>query len=239
MLQIQKMLVKYNFNKGSNKPKFIVIHDTGNPRAGAYNHYLYFNGGNRGASAHYFVDTDNTIQIIEDNDAAWHCGDGKGKYGITNRNSIGIEICINDMKNINKVVDHTIDLTVYLMKKYNISIDKVVRHYDASRKSCPNVMSKNSWAKWWEFKTLVQAKLRGGYENMTKEEVIKIVREIIKPSTKGEREKHWADESYQNLKNKGIEIHNRRLDDLVTRGELFALEDRILENVYKKIENIK
>ena len=25
----------------------------------------------------------------------WHCGDGKNKYGITNANSLGIEICIN------------------------------------------------------------------------------------------------------------------------------------------------
>ncbi len=28
-----------------------------------------------------------------------------------------------------------------------------MRHYDASRKICPNIMSKNNWALWNEFKS--------------------------------------------------------------------------------------
>ena len=39
-----------------------------------------------------------------------------------------------------------------LMKKYNISINNVVRHYDASRKKCPKSFMKNNWCKWYEFK---------------------------------------------------------------------------------------
>jgi uncharacterized protein YgiM (DUF1202 family) len=38
------------------------------------------------------------------------------------------------------------------MKKYSISIDKVVRHFDASRKICPQSMSLNNWSKWQSFK---------------------------------------------------------------------------------------
>ena len=38
------------------------------------------------------------------------------------------------------------------MKELNIPIERVVRHYDASRKSCPNSMSKNNWAEWHLFK---------------------------------------------------------------------------------------
>ncbi len=37
-----------------------------------------------------------------------------------------------------------IQLTKYLMDKYNIGVDKVVRHYDAIRKICPNIFSKDN-----------------------------------------------------------------------------------------------
>ncbi|MDU6295739.1 MAG: N-acetylmuramoyl-L-alanine amidase, partial [Clostridium celatum] len=39
----------------------------------------------------------------------------------------------------------------YLQGKYNISNSNVVRHYDASRKICPN-WSDNNWSRWTEFK---------------------------------------------------------------------------------------
>jgi hypothetical protein len=153
MTTIEKKLIKYNFSTG-NDPKYIVVHDTGNPGKGADAdaHYRYFNGGNRNASAHYFVDDHSIIQTVEDANASWHCGDGKGQYGITNYNSIGIEICINSDGDYNKAVQNAIDLVKFLMKKHNISLDKVVRHYDASRKNCPGTMSSNNWEKWNWFK---------------------------------------------------------------------------------------
>lgn len=40
---------------------------------------------------------------------------------------------------------------------------------------------------------------------------------------------HWAEMHFENLKAKGIEIHEKRLDDAVTRGELFAILDRIVD----------
>ncbi len=149
---ITKKLIKYNFSKG-NAPKYIVIHDTGNKNKGAdaEAHYKYFNGGNRNASAHYFVDDHETIQTVEHSNAAWHCGDGKGNYGITNYNSIGIEICINSDGDYDKAVQKTIELVRTLMKELNIPIEKVVRHYDASRKKCPGTMSSNNWEKWTWF----------------------------------------------------------------------------------------
>ena len=154
MLDIQRKLVKYNFSARSVKPTYIVIHDTGNPGAGALNHYNYFNGGNRNSSADYFVDSNNIIQIIDtDHYYSWAVGDGKGKYGITNSNSVSIEMCLEkDGYPTQATVKNTIDLTKYLMDKYNIGINRVVRHYDASRKSCPNSFKANNWAKWTSFK---------------------------------------------------------------------------------------
>lgn len=38
------------------------------------------------------------------------------------------------------------------MKQLNIPIERVVRHYDASRKNCPASMSGNDWKLWADFK---------------------------------------------------------------------------------------
>jgi N-acetylmuramoyl-L-alanine amidase len=176
MLPIQKKLINYNFTKDTNSPKYIVIHDTGNNSSGANAnaHYNYFNGGNRNASAHIFVDDSNIIQTVEFKDSSWHCGDGYGKYGITNQNSIGVEICINSDGDYNRAVNNTIEVTKHLMKEYNIGIGNVVRHYDASGKNCPQSMSSNSWQKWKEFKSMLTERptyyriVTGGFNTLEK-----------------------------------------------------------------------
>lgn len=154
-MNIEKRLIKYNFSSRNGQGiQYIVIHDTGNTGKGANAdaHFNYFNGGNRNASANYFVDDKKILQVVDDANASWHCGDGGGKYGITNQNSIGIEICVNSDGDYNKAVANAIELTKFLMKKYNIPIGRVVRHYDASKKLCPASMSSNNWAKWQWFK---------------------------------------------------------------------------------------
>lgn len=157
-MNIRQLFIKQNFSSRKGTPiQYIVVHDTGNPRQGAnaYMHYKYFNTTDRQASAHYFVDSKEIVQIVRDEHASWHCGDGKGRYGITNGNSIGIEICINSDSNYDIAVEKTVELVKELMRKYNIPLDRVVRHYDASRKTCPLTMSKNNWEKWHEFKAKV------------------------------------------------------------------------------------
>jgi hypothetical protein len=137
---------------------YIVVHDTGNTSSGANAnaHFNYFNGANRNASADFFVDS---AQILQVNDYlkffSWHSGDGNGQYGITNRNSVGIEMCINSDGNYNVMLEKTVWLVRHLMSRLNIPISRVVRHWDASRKMCPNTMSANNWAAWNSFKSRV------------------------------------------------------------------------------------
>jgi N-acetylmuramoyl-L-alanine amidase len=155
MIPINKKLIRYNFSSRNGQGiRYIVIHDTGNPRAGAdaEAHFNYFNGGDRGASAHYFVDDSRIIQLVEDEKASWHCGDGRGKYGITNQNSLGVEICINADGNYNRALSNTLALTRHLLNKHALAVEQVVRHYDASGKICPATMRADNWARWWEFK---------------------------------------------------------------------------------------
>jgi len=140
--------IAYNRSTRTQPIKYIVIHDTGNRSAGAdaQSHFNYFNSGNRDSSADFFVDDKDIWQV---NDYAkyytWHCGDGKGKYGITNQNSIGVEMCINSDGDYENAYNNLIEVTKYLMDKLNITADYVVRHYDASRKNCPQTFTEERW----------------------------------------------------------------------------------------------
>lgn len=140
---------------GGNNVKYLVIHDTGNVTDSDEGNANYFCTGSRNASAHYFVDSDSVTQVVKDSDCSWHCGDGNGKYGITNRNSIGIELCRVNNKVEYQTKVNAVELIRSLMNKYNVSIDRVVRHYDASRKLCPSSMMANNWAEWYEFKNMI------------------------------------------------------------------------------------
>lgn len=149
------MQIAYNRTTRTTKPKYIVVHDTGNTGKGADAdaHFRYYNGGDRKSSADIFVDDTQILKINDYNKYyTWHCGDGKGKYGITNANSVGVEICINADGNYDKAVKNAIKAVRNLMKELNIPIERVVRHYDASRKTCPATMSANSWKAWKSFK---------------------------------------------------------------------------------------
>ena len=154
-MKINKKQIAYNRTRRSQKPIYIVIHDTGNTGKGANanSHFNYFNGGDRGSSADFFVDDTQALQVNDyDTYYTWHCGDGRGRYGITNANSIGVEICINSDGNYAAAVQNAVTLTKQLMRELNIPLERVVRHYDASRKNCPGSMSKNNWAQWYAFK---------------------------------------------------------------------------------------
>ncbi|GCF92518.1 hypothetical protein NRIC_04090 [Enterococcus florum] len=156
MLPIQRRISAYN-HYNYNSTTYIIIHDVGT-RSTAKNNVDYFFGGERYASAHYFVDDTSIWQSVEDFHGAYHVGDGNGIYGISNVNSIGIEMCLPTGVVTAQTEQNTIELTKYLMKKYNIPISRVVRHYDASRKNCPAQFNLDGkWTRWNVFK----AKLAG------------------------------------------------------------------------------
>lgn len=171
MLPIQRKISNYNYSsRKGNSVKYIVIHYTGNKGDTALDNVTYFSNGDRNASAHYFVDDNSIWQSVEESNSAWAVGDGKGAYGITNQNSISIEMCCNTSGVISETTENNaLELVKYLQNKYNIANNNVVRHYDASRKSCPN-WSTNNWSRWTNFKN----KLNGLYEvknNEVKEEL--------------------------------------------------------------------
>ena len=169
MLSLAKMRAKYpitntyksktlnNLSRrtgGKAAIKYIVIHYTGAgtsaPGQGKLD-CVYFNREYVGASADFFIDDGYIWRYNPDLKKyySWHCGDGHGKYGITNANSIGIEVCMGadkpftraEKKRLRRMVRALCDL-------YDIPKSHVVRHYDASRKLCPYYYAKRpeKWA---------------------------------------------------------------------------------------------
>lgn len=148
--KIEKLLTPYNFTNANNvgRIKYIVIHYVG-ALGGAWANCHYYASKYLGASAHYFVGFEGEIwQSVEDEDIAWHCGAKSYKHAeCRNSNSIGIELCVRnkgsqadtskDWYFEDATVASAIELTQYLMKKYNVPADHVIRHYDVTGKICP------------------------------------------------------------------------------------------------------
>lgn len=148
--------------------KYIVIHYTANDGDSDEGNSNYFANNIVKASAHYFVDGDSVTQSVPDDYVAWSVGGSKysdcnktggGKfYGqCTNTNSISIEMC-DEVKNgisdfTASTIENTVELTKMLMKKYNVDISRVIRHFDVVGKLCPKPYVDN--AKWQEFKNII------------------------------------------------------------------------------------
>ena len=151
-MKIIKMLTKKRCYVGQNKPAYVVIHETDNwsKGAGAKAHATAMKNGNLAGTVHYYVDSTSIYQTLDHKDGAYAVGDGGGKYGITNRNSINIEICVNPESDYYKAVDKAEQLAASLLKQYGWGTDRLKRHYDASRKHCPRRIQDEGL--WPEFK---------------------------------------------------------------------------------------
>lgn len=132
--------------------KGIVVHYTANPGSSARQNRDYFAGlaesHETSASSHFVIGLEGEIvQCIPCNEIS---------YASNNRNkdTISIECCIEDESG--KFNDATyqslIRLVTWLMGRYNLGTDDVIRHYDVTGKNCPKYFVENPDA-WEQFKT--------------------------------------------------------------------------------------
>jgi N-acetylmuramoyl-L-alanine amidase len=127
--------------------KGIVMHWTATPGASALNERNYFNGtciaDKRYASAHYFVDRKEAQHIIPENEVAYHAHDQNRCYVSflkpnANTTAIGVEMCVEkDGKIHSQTIQNAAELVADLCKRYGLSTNKIVRHYDVTNKNCP------------------------------------------------------------------------------------------------------
>lgn len=220
-MNIQKKLTPFNYTAMKNKNiEYIVVHFVGAVSSAKNNaDYLYSNSTS--ASAHYFVDEKEVWQCVLDKDKAWHCGGGlQGTGGhtyyqkCTNSNSIGIELCVKKDKGgkwyfEDRTIDNAIELVKSLMRKHNIPISKVIRHYDVTGKLCPEPLVDER--KWQNFKARLEEEAMTNAERKEFEEMkvaLKTFKESLEPY-------HYMNElpvypdgtgraTIQKLKDKGI-----------------------------------
>lgn len=147
-MNIKKVIAKTHCYIGQNKPNYVVIHETDNWSHGAdaEAHANAMKNGNLKGTVHYYVDSQQTYQTLEHQDGAWAVGDGHGQYGISNFNSINIEICVNPESNYYVAVDRASELAAMLLNQYGWDTSHLKRHYDASRKHCPRrILDEGLW----------------------------------------------------------------------------------------------
>lgn len=149
-------------DRTADKIKYIVYHYTGNDGDRAMNNAKYFRDNVVQSSAHYFVDDDKVVQSVDDLTVAWAVGGikkadcaktgGGTLYGkATNTNSISVEMCDTSRDGALMATEATlaraVELGKMLMEKYDIPIERVIRHFDVTGKHCPAYfMDADKWA---------------------------------------------------------------------------------------------
>ena len=159
-----------NYQTTSNrKIEYIVIHYTGNAKKDtAVNNAKYFQGTNRKASAHFFVDDTSIYQSVDLKDSAWHCGASNYRHAkCRNLNSIGIEMCCtagNYMVS-SKTQENTAYLCARLCRLIGVSASEVdtyvLTHNSVTGKACPRQYVNNP-SEFTAFKKMVKEILKNG-----------------------------------------------------------------------------
>lgn len=152
--------------ESSRKIEFIAIHYTANDGDTAMGNASYFRNNVVKVSAHYFVDPNEIVQSVRDKDSAYSVGivystngdAAKFRNVCKNHNSLSIEMCSIIQKGKFVIPEKTqrnaAKLTAQLMKKYGISIDNVLRHYDVCGKVCPEPFVRDI-NQWKRFKNMI------------------------------------------------------------------------------------
>lgn len=223
-----------NYRKGrAFAISWICLHFTSGNGDTAQNNADYFaREGGLNASAHYFVDTERIVQSVKDGDTAWHCGRERGgSYynDCRNANSIGIEMCSIIRNGVYVIPEATMKnaakLTRELMAKYHIPVSRVCRHYDVTRKNCPEPWIRNPQL-WQKFKTMLTEK---EVEDMTEAQTRAIAKQEISKAESAKKVYNsvaecpaWAKDTVQKLVNKGF-LHGDENGKLALTTDLLRL----------------
>lgn len=149
----QKLLTVNPYSRpGTKRSKTtkIAVHYVGNAGSTALANRNYFEslkGKKVYASSHYIVGLEGeVIQCIPDDEVAY-------TTNAANAYSIGIECCHPKDDGIftSATRKALVELVASLLKKYGLTDDDIIRHYDVTGKVCPFAWASNSGAKYEDF----------------------------------------------------------------------------------------
>lgn len=154
-MKVNKNYVSNNNTYEGNNPQYIVVHNTDNFAAGADAdaHARAQYNGNLSTSVHYYTDDKDTVyQTAPHGRGCWHVGvDYGGRlFGtVNNKNSIGVEMCVQAGYDFDRAFANTVEFVRQLMAETGIPADRVVQHYDVCAKNCPSqIREKGMWEKF-------------------------------------------------------------------------------------------
>ena len=164
--------------------KKIAVHYVGNPNTSALANRNYFENckeGGRYVSSHYIVGLKGEVIQCIPLDEWSYCTNQANGY------SISIECChpkSDGVFNDNTYVS-LCELCAMLLKKYNLTVNDLIRHYDVTQKQCPLHWSPTKYqsqavatARWNRFKQDVQTVMDGG--KVTRNNTVDITEASIK-----------------------------------------------------------
>lgn len=160
--------------------KKVVLHYVGNPKSSAMANRKYFENqksGGRYVSSHYIIGLEGEIlRCVPENEVAY-CSNSANSY------SISIECCHPDAtgKFTDATTDSAAELCAYLLKKYGLSVNDLIRHYDVTGKQCPLWFVPTKYqseavanARWAGFKALVSQKMDGSTDAVEQKASFKV-----------------------------------------------------------------
>ena len=159
----KEFISKNNTYAGRNVPVYICVHETDNKSkgAGARRHAEAQFLGHLSTSVQYYAGSDGIYQAAEHTDGTYSVGTEYGGnhaiHDANNRNTINIEICVNEDGDYTKARTNAIELVKYLMNVTGIPAERVIRHFDAKGKYCPRKMMDNPEL-WEDFKRQISGK---------------------------------------------------------------------------------
>jgi N-acetylmuramoyl-L-alanine amidase len=123
-------------------------------------------------SAQWFIDDNSATLTIPTNEVAWACGDrnlpydngykGQTKvaYEVFNNRqnylTINYELCVNG--DWDKTCENSIEIIAKDMFSYNISVDRIYRHFDLTNKICPKPFV-DDYDAWLNYKNKIIRKV--------------------------------------------------------------------------------
>ena len=167
--------------------KKIAVHYVGNPNTSALANRNYFENckeGGRYVSSHYIVGLKGEVIQCIPTDEWSYCTNQANGY------SISIETChprsdgvFNDSTYISLC-----ELCAMLLKKFNLTTNDLIRHYDITQKTCPLHWTPTKYqseavatARWNRFKQDVQTVMNGG--KVTRNNTVDITDASVKGNT--------------------------------------------------------
>lgn len=144
--------------------QYLVIHETANPGASAWNHVLYWRGNDTYAVHHVMeLDGSTVYNTVAENRLCWHVGNGNGY-------TIGIELAhATNAADFSKQWGEAVKWAGDELRAHGWDTSRLLSHYEAAQRwggsdhTDPNGYFAQYGKSWWEFKQAVASYLGSGY----------------------------------------------------------------------------